>query len=418
MASDKLKTEREGRIPLPNSPKLDSSLHQPKWEPMHKANFMHNPDGSKTEVGPALDPKTQEKVTAANQQYRTTGKEFKNPPFGVIGHRVYPSWAKPKHGWSGETRVPSPKHAAPPGTIKKAMDFVARGDKDNPNWHAAEKKIRDLLSRVSTSVGDNQGLQPHMSKAQFPEKDVKMVKPDLKPSLKPEAKEALQNWYRNVYRKAFRYTCGNCGHSDAVHTIGGHPQPTSWGCARCHADTKDIKPITEAPVARGKFKTEPVFSDEEKKKVKETGGFFKGFGPPRDVQRQEAMDRRMERINKKPVGGITFSGGPTDPRAGVNTKRLSKAEPQFKWPDAKKPPEKSKAEQWREWAAERVKDANAGKFKKGEGSYLDALKALCKEDKCPKCGGRMSQGAPHVAGNVKQNECHGCGHIEVTSRDA
>lgn len=391
-------------------------------------NFTHNPDGSLSEVGPALDPETQRKVTEANRQYRTTGKEFKNPPPGVIGHRIYPSWVKkdeftefdpktgfwrkpgskpssdkaamhtslaPKirsankmrrveqqlgmtHGWSGGKQPSAPKHgwSGKPGTVKKAIDFVA--------------------------------------KAQFPEKDVKIVQPELKPELKPEAKVALKDWYRSVYKKgeeiikAFRYTCGNCGHSDAVHTIGGHPQPTSWGCARCHADTKDIKPITEAPVPRGNFKTEPVFSEAEKKKVKETGGFFKaepqfkwpdqkipkekskaeqwrdwaaerikeadagkfkkGFGPPRDVQRQEAMDRRMERINKKPAGGITFGGGPNDPRAKVNTKVM-------------------------------------------------ALKAFV-GDKCPKCGGRMSEGAPHVSGNVKQSECHGCGHIEVTSRNA
>lgn len=408
-------------------------------------NFIHNPDGSLSEVGPALDPETQGKVTEANRQYRTTGKEFKNPPPGVIGHRIYPSWVKkdeftefdPKTGfWRKPGSKPSSDKAAMhtslapkirsankmrrveqqlegfrPGTIKKAMMFVEKGDIP-PYWKPGDPPPRarfgsgeDKFAHRKTGV---------VKKAQFPEKDAKIVQPELKPSLKPEAKEALQNWYRNVYKKgeeiikAFRYTCGNCGHSDAVHTIGGHPQPTSWGCARCHADTKDIKPITEAPVPRGNFKTEPVFSEAEKKKVKETGGFFKaepqfkwpdqkipkekskaeqwrdwaaerikeadagkfkkGFGPPRDVQRQEAMDRRMERVNKKPAGGITFGGGPNDPRAKVNTKVM-------------------------------------------------ALKAFV-GDKCPKCGGRMSEGAPHVAGNVKQSECHGCGHIEVTSRDA
>jgi len=119
-----------------------------------------------------------------------------------------------------------------------------------------------------------------VSKAQFPIQKEKIgpFDPGRKEvKINPEAKEALKDWYRDVYKvtKAFRYTCGNCGHSDAVHTIGGHPQPKSWGCARCKADTTDIKPITEAPVARGKFKTEPVFSDEEKKKAKETGGYFK-----------------------------------------------------------------------------------------------------------------------------------------------
>ena len=162
------------------------------------------------------------------------------------------------------------------GTIKKALSFVSKspieahgvkGMKSTP-WRKTFKTPENL-----DKWADANQAEVHATR----EIEKGIVKPDLKPTLKPEAKEALKDWYRDVYKvtKAFRYTCGNCGHSDAVHTIGGHPQPKSWGCARCKADTTDIKPLTEAPVARGKFKTEPVFSDEEKKKVKETGGFFK-----------------------------------------------------------------------------------------------------------------------------------------------
>jgi hypothetical protein len=162
------------------------------------------------------------------------------------------------------------------GTIKKALLFVSKspieahgvkGMKSTP-WRKTFKTPEHLDKWV-----DANQAEVHATR----EIEKGIVKPDLKPSLKPEAKEALKDWYRGVYKvtKAFRYTCGNCGHSDAVHTIGGHPQPKSWGCARCKADTTDIKPITEAPVARGKFNVEPVFSETEKKKVSETGGYFK-----------------------------------------------------------------------------------------------------------------------------------------------
>jgi len=269
--------------------------------PVHRTSFARTPENDRKHLealGEYVESRGSLKPGTINKAI-----EFKNPPRGVVGHRLYPSWVKP-------------------GTIKKALAFVSRspieahgvkGMKSTP-WRKTFKTSEHL-----DKWADANQAEVHATR----EIEKGIVKPDLKPTLKPEAKEALKDWYRDVYKvtKAFRYTCGNCGHSDAVHTIGGHPQPKSWGCARCKTDTTDIKPLTEAPVVRGKFKTEPVFSDEEKKKVKETGGYFK------------------------------------------------------------------------------------------------MLKAFV-GDKCPKCGGKMSQGAPHVGGNVKQNECHGCGHIEVTSRDA
>jgi transposase-like protein len=33
--------------------------------------------------------------------------------------------------------------------------------------------------------------------------------------------------------------------------------------------------------------------------------------------------------------------------------------------------------------------------------------------KCPECGSEMTQGAPHVEGDVIQWECHRCGKIIV-----
>ena len=36
-------------------------------------------------------------------------------------------------------------------------------------------------------------------------------------------------------------------------------------------------------------------------------------------------------------------------------------------------------------------------------------------EKCPKCGGRMSRGAPHAEGDAYQLECLACGYIERVS---
>lgn len=32
---------------------------------------------------------------------------------------------------------------------------------------------------------------------------------------------------------------------------------------------------------------------------------------------------------------------------------------------------------------------------------------------CPRCGSRMTMGAPHVDGPVVQWECHGCGKVVI-----
>jgi ribosomal protein S26 len=38
-------------------------------------------------------------------------------------------------------------------------------------------------------------------------------------------------------------------------------------------------------------------------------------------------------------------------------------------------------------------------------------------EKCPKCGGRMSRGAPHDEGSAYQLECLDCGNIIPVSKE-
>lgn len=120
---------------------------------------------------------------------------------------------------------------------------------DNPNWKRLEQRIKVMLESPKQATPAMAG----MKKADPPKLDEK-------------TKKALKDWYRNVYKpqkveKAFKYSCP-CGHSETVHTIGGHPDPTVWECGKCGKDTKKIENV--------KVKPHPPMTDAEWKKYKAT----------------------------------------------------------------------------------------------------------------------------------------------------
>jgi ribosomal protein L37AE/L43A len=126
---------------------------------MANKNYMYNPDGSKTEVGPDLDPETQRKVDSANRVYKVTGR--------LHGKKLAPNSLEARAEKAARKMgIPEPTPAWKPGTIQKALAFVSK-DTNNPHWKAAEKKIVSMFDKVSGGTQDQQGLRPTMAKASF-----------------------------------------------------------------------------------------------------------------------------------------------------------------------------------------------------------------------------------------------------------
>ncbi len=172
---------------------------------MAKKNFMYNPDGSKTEVGPDLDTPTQNDVDAANRKYRNIGvaKVKKDPTFSEL-RRLRNEANRPGY-------VPE---RIKPGTINKAISFVSKETK-NPHWKEAEKKIVSMFDKVTGGSQDQQGLKPTMA-------------------------------------KAFKYSCPDCGHTDEVATggFGADLQPKKWPCRKCGKENTKMTQLDKKPTPK------------------------------------------------------------------------------------------------------------------------------------------------------------------------
>jgi ribosomal protein L37AE/L43A len=268
---------------------------------MAKKNFMYNPDGSKTEVGPDLDTPTQNDVDAANRKYRNIGvaKVKKDPTFSEL-RRLRNEANRPGY-------VPE---RIKPGTINKAISFVSKETK-NPHWKEAEKKIVSMFDKVTGGSQDQQGLKPTMA-------------------------------------KAFKYSCPDCGHTDEVATggFGYDLQPKKWPCRKCGKEN------TKMTVLPGK--STPKWTDAQWKEHRSNPENTKSIsafhtGDPKPVKKADSglpkcrlcgndyntydarnleQVRRMTKLGrcancsdegiKKSSGGIVPGGGPSDPRSGLN----------------------------------------------------------------------------------------------------
>lgn len=120
---DKLRTEREGRVPLPNSPKLDSTLHQPKWEPLK----------------PGAIKKAMSFVCKARGVPMGPGQPPGPPPGPGL------QWDSASHRWVS-TKVAEPKQGS--STHKNAVD-------------AAINRLRDMEEEIDEG-GDNPARARHL----------------------------------------------------------------------------------------------------------------------------------------------------------------------------------------------------------------------------------------------------------------
>jgi ribosomal protein L37AE/L43A len=179
---------------------IDKKLSEQGYD-VPKKNYMANPDGSKTEVGPDLDTPTQNDVDAANRKYRAIGKSIKTNSFSEL-KRLKNEANRPGY-------VPE---RIKPGTIKKAIAFVAKETK-NPHWKEAEKKIVSMFDKVSG--GSQQGLKPTMA-------------------------------------KAFKYSCPDCGHTDEVATggFGESLNPKKWPCRKCGKENTKMTTLDKKPTPK------------------------------------------------------------------------------------------------------------------------------------------------------------------------